>query len=37
MGGKSIDVYLQEGGEEEGFKEISFSYEVGHWMTVHKQ
>ncbi|MCP1156590.1 hypothetical protein [Bacillus infantis] len=34
--GKPIDVYIKEGLEAEGFKDISFSYGDGHWMTVHK-
>lgn len=36
VGGKPIDIYIKEGLEAKGFKDISFSYGDGDWMTVHK-
>lgn len=37
IGDKPMDVYIKEGLEAEGFKDVWFSYGNGHWMTIHKE
>lgn len=34
--GKDLMEYLEKELETEGFKDISFSFGDGHWMTIHK-
>lgn len=35
--GRELMEYIEEELEAEGFKDISFSFGNGHWMTIHKE
>ncbi|MFC5732527.1 hypothetical protein [Cytobacillus gottheilii] len=35
--GRDLMEYIEEELEAEGFKDISFSFGDGHWMTIHKE